>query len=67
LSNTRSLIVESSNISLKKLRKRSRADEAPLNMRRFSQDRDGEEAGTGLKSLYLLQAVGNVSMKDSSL
>jgi hypothetical protein len=66
LSDTRSLVVESSDISSKKLRKRSRADEAPLNMRRFSRDRDGEEAGTGLKSLYLPRAVGNVSMKDSS-
>jgi hypothetical protein len=67
LSNTRSLVVESSDISSKKLRKRSRADEALLNMRWFSRDRDGKEAGTSLKSLYLPQAVSNVSIKDSLL
>ena len=33
LSNTRSLVVESSDISLNKLRKRSKADEALLNIR----------------------------------
>jgi hypothetical protein len=66
LSDTRSPVVESGDISSKKLRKRSRADEAPLNMRQFSRDRDGEEAGTGLKSLYLSRTVGNVSTKDSS-
>jgi hypothetical protein len=32
LSNTRSLVIESSDISLKKLRKRSKADKALLNM-----------------------------------
>jgi hypothetical protein len=65
-SDTRSLVVESSDMPPKKLRKRSWADEAPLKMRGLPQDRDGEEAGTGLKSLYLPRAVGNVRMKDSS-
>jgi hypothetical protein len=66
-SDTRSLVAESSDGSLK-LRKRraSRDDEARLKMRRFSQDRDGKEAGTGLQSLYLPWAVGNVRMKHSS-
>ena len=67
-SDTRSPVAESRDGS-SKLRKRnwaSRDDEAPPKMRQFSRDRGDEEAGTGLKSLYLPQAVGNVRMKDSS-
>lgn len=63
-SDTRSLVSERSDGS-SKLRKRNRAsrdDEAPPKMPR----RDDEEARTGLKPLYLPQAVGNVRMKDSS-
>jgi hypothetical protein len=67
-SDTRSPVAESTDGS-SKLKKRnwaSRDDEAPPRKRQFSRDRSDEETGTGLKSLYLPQAVGNVRMKDSS-